>query len=260
MIYKTSNKMEMRISQSDSRFMRYSLIKIRISKPICGLVLLFLILFVPQCITVPVMYETAEVREEKRAGISGQYGEGSYKGLCESTKYNYKYGGVRIDYKFRKNYGNMMEIGHELGGSINGLYETSSSDTSYRHVAIMLQLDARFTGKVVTPTNPVRLGLKAAPGLLAYGGFSHINGRYDIGGEIYGLSYFSLLLGIGNPEFLTIGYNYYPFLYTTFEPYYSILTATYHYKKYSVTAGGLLPLGQDEVPKYHFILGIGIHY
>ncbi len=250
----------MRISQSDSRFMRSSLIKFRISKPIFGLVLLFLILFLPQCITVPAMYETAEAREEKRAGISGQYGEGSYKGLCESTKYNYKYGGIRADYGDVKKYGNIIEAGYEIGSSVNMLYETSSSDTNYRNEAIMLQLDGRFTGKVVTPTNPVRLGLKAAPGLLVYGGVSRINGRNDIGGEIYGLSYFSLLLGIGNPEFLTIGYSYYPFLYTNFEPYYSILTATYHYKKYSITAGGLLPLGQDETPKYHFILGIGIHY
>lgn len=235
--------------------------KVHLTAPLIGLFLLFVLLFLPQCITIPAMYETAEPKEEKRGGISAQYGEGSYRGLCESTKYNYKYAGLRVDYGNAKRHKDIIEAGFEIGSSLNGFFETSNSDTNYQQEAIMLQLDGRLTGKIVTPTNPVRLGLKAAPGLLIYGGVSRINGRYYSGGEISGLSYLSFLLGIGNPEFLTIGFSYYPLFYTTLEPYYVVVTATYHHKKYSLTAGGLLPRSyDDEIPEYHFVLGLGMHY
>jgi len=208
------------------------------------------------------MYETAEAKQEKRAGISAQYGRGTYKGLCESTKYNYKYGGLRVDYGNVKEYGKLIEAGYELGASVNGFDETSE-DANYYNRGMILQMDGRLTGKIVTPTTPVRLGLKVAPGLLLYGGINQRNGEFDGGVEIGSLFYSSFLLGIGNPEFLTVVYHCYPFPYYPAGPYYSFLSLTYHHEEYSITAGGLLPIGHNndiETPKYHFTLGLGIHY
>ncbi|MGB9721827.1 MAG: hypothetical protein ACPL28_10155 [bacterium] len=210
----------------------------------------------PQCITVPAMYETAETKQEKRAGISAQYGEGHYTGLCTSTKYNYKYGGMRVDYGNVKKYGNIIEA----GSSIAGFYETSS-DTNYENEGLIVQLDGRLTGKIVTPTSPVRLGLKLAPGLILFGGISQRNGEHDVGGEYGFLSYASLLVGAGNPEFLTVAYHYFPYYYYL-KPSFNFLTITVHRRNYSITAGGFIPIYRngDEIPKYHFTLGAGIHY
>jgi hypothetical protein len=183
-------------------------------KSLIGLFLLFAILFVPQCITVPAMYETAEAKEEKRAGVSAQYGRGNYSvSFCENTtRYDYKYGGLRVDYANVKKTGKLLEAGYELGASVNGFDETNVETNAHRR-AIMLQIDGRLTGKIVTPTSPVRLGLKAAPGLLLHGGISHRAGKYESGGGISMLSYVSFLLGVGNPEFLTVAYHYYHYEY-----------------------------------------------
>ncbi len=234
----------------------------KISKPIIGLIIIFCILFLPQCITVPAMYETAEAKKEKRVGVSAQYCEGTYKGLCESTKYTYKYGGIRTDYCAVEKHTSYVESGFEAGASINGYTETRE-EPGYEHKGVIIQLDVRPTGKIVTPTDPVRLGLKVAPGLLFYGGISRRDGQYDVGGEIGSLSYVSVLLGIGKPEFLTMGYHYYPYLYYL-PAGFSFLSLALHYKKYSLSLGTwMIPVSKDEsevVPERHFILGLGIHY
>jgi len=207
------------------------------------------------------MYETAEAKKEKRVGISGQYGEGTYTGLCESTKYTYKYGGIRADYSAVEEYMSFIEAGFEAGASISGYIETKD-EPDYDHKGAIVQLDIRPIGKIVTPTDPVRLGLKVAPGLLFYGGVSKRNAQYDIGGEIGSLSYVSALLGIGKPEFLTVGYHYCPYLYYLPDGF-SFVSLAMHYKKYSFTLGTFIPLSTDEsevIPKRHFILGLGIHY
>lgn len=261
--------MQMKISDLMNK-LRFCLIKLidhmtpskglRRLKPFIGLVIIFSFLLIPQCITVPVIYETTETKDEKRIGISAQYGEGSYS-LCGSS-YNYKYGGIRADYGYSRKQGNIVESGFELGGSINGVYETSSGEQEYKRETIMFQFDGRLTGKIVTPTNPIRVGIKLAPGFLIYGGISRLNGKYEAGGEIAFLSYGALLLGIGSPEFLTIGYSYYPYGYYFIPPYYSFLTLSYHHKKYSITASSLFPLGEEEseIPKFHYSIGLGIHY
>ncbi|MCX7995969.1 MAG: hypothetical protein N3A65_09440 [candidate division WOR-3 bacterium] len=230
------------------------------AKPFIGLIIIFSVLFLPRCITVPAMYETAETKDEKRIGFSTQYGEGNYS-LCGSS-YNYKYGGVRADWGYSKKQSEIIETGLELGGSINGVYEIPDSNHTHKREIIILQTDVRLTGKVVTATDPLRMGIKLAPGFLLYGCASRSDGNYDVGGEFSFLSYGALLVGIGNPEFFTIGIEYYPFLYYITPKYYSFLTLTYHHKKYSVTGGCLLPFGKEEslVPKFHYSIGLGIHY
>ncbi len=237
------------------------ILEIKISKPIIGLIIIFCILFLPQCITVPAMYETAEAKKEKRVGASAQYGEGTYTGLCESTKYTYKYGGIRADYCAVEKHMGFIEAGFEAGASISG-YVESNDEPDYEHKGAIIQLDARPTGKIVTPTEPVRLGLKVAPGLIFCGSIDRINGKYNTGGDIGAISYVSILLGIGKPEILTVGYSFYP--YSFYLPAgLPFLSLALHYKKYSLSLGTWLPVSQDEsevTPKRHFLLGLGIHY
>ena len=221
-----------------------------------GIAILFAVLFIPQCLTVPAMYETAEAKQEMRTGVSVQYGEGSYDtglytGLCSSTRYYYQYGGARVDYARTRKFSEAIEAGYEIGGSIIGYNETSD-DTLYWNREALLQVDARPAVKIVTPTKKVRLGLKIAPGLLFYGGVAHQNTGTELVRELLGFPYASLLCGIGRPEFLTISLNF-PYLY---------IGLTYHYKNTSFSTSFLFPpfRGETEAPSKFFSIGLGWHY
>ncbi|MGQ9534663.1 MAG: hypothetical protein ACUVTF_05435, partial [bacterium] len=230
------------------------------SKARLGIMILFAVLFLPQCITVPAMYENAEAKQEKRRGVSVQYGEGSYKGLCASTRYYYKYAGARVDYARSKRFSEAIEAGYEIGGSIIGYNETSD-DTLHINQGALLQVDARPAVKIVTPTKKVRLGLKIAPGLLFYGGIAHKNTGTDIGGELFSFSYASLLFGIGTPEFLTMSLNV-PFYFCAPFPY-PYIGLTHHYKNTSFSACVLIPHftnTETETPSYFLSIGFGWHY
>ena len=213
-------------------------------KPLIAIIVIFMVLFIPQCITVPAMYETAEAKQETRIGVSVQYGKGSYWGLCSSNRYYYKYAGARVDYSRGKKFSEVIEAGYEVGGSIVGYNETSD-DTLYLNQGAILQVDARPAVKIVTPTKKVRLGLKIAPGLLFYDGIAHQNTGPDISGGLFIFSYASLLFGIGTPEFLTMSLNVpYPYI-----------GLTHHYKNTSFSACVLIPHFTNteiETPSFFF--------
>jgi len=229
------------------------------SKSRVGILLLFAVLFIPQCITVPAMYETTEAKKERRAGISAQYGKGSYTGLCSSTRYYYNHASLMDDLGTYRNYGKMIEVGAEAGASANGFYETSS-DTTYRNEGVILQLDGRITGKIVTPTKLLRLGLKVAPGGLIYSGIAYRNGELSEGLELGLSGHWGIIVGIGEPEFMSIGCHFHHIIYPLMYPF---LSLAYHHKKYSFTSGILLPWKkdpEDTCPSSHLLIGLGLHY
>ncbi|MGQ9816766.1 MAG: hypothetical protein ACUVQ3_02280 [bacterium] len=227
------------------------------SKARLGIVILFAVLFLSQCITMPAMYETAETKQEKRRGVSVQYGDGCYTVF---TTTRYYYAGARVDYARSKRFGKAIEAGYEIGGSIIGYKETSSDERG-----VLVQFDGRPSVKLVTPTEIMRLGLKFAPGLFVFGCIAHQNTGTAIGGAPFVFSYASLLFGIGSPEFLTMSLNF-PFVIIEGHHLYpKILNIglTSHYKNTSVNTTFLFPHFTSEETEDRFrsfSIGIGWHY
>ncbi|MEO0253867.1 MAG: hypothetical protein ABIN20_00385 [candidate division WOR-3 bacterium] len=203
-------------------------------------------LFILSCMTMPFMYETLEPKTEKRMGVSLHYG-------IE----NFKFGGIRGDYEKSKSFLRKIELGYGFGTSINNIVNEQSSKD------IRLQIDGGIYGKVVSPTDPVRFGLKIhfRPSL-----FLGLPQRDGIIKDIWAPIGISLLSGFGNPEFLTVGSHIYiqPLGTNIFPLIPPFISLTYHHKKYAIALIATIPVGieYEGEPLYfpYFGMGLGLHY
>jgi len=181
--------------------------------------LAILVLFIPFCTSIPTSYDTAQIPEDGknlRVGIGGQIGEVRYP--VSSIHYRGFRGDLQVGYGVGRFFENGANVGIAAGNYEYEYYEYNK----YKWENTIIQADIYPYIKVGIPTDPVRLSLKYSLG----GGIMVVKYGTIIGTIIIRKPYFyfagtyaDILLGIGNPEFLTMGLrvigvdpDYFPFI------------------------------------------------